>query len=71
MSLGNPITALLSRDVLIGDNFSKWKSNLNIVLVSESIRYVLTESCPPVPTANAARALKEDFWALELLQQQG
>ena len=61
MSLGNPIIALLSKDVLTGDNFSKWKSNLNIVLVSESIRYVLTESCPPVPTANAARTLKEDF----------
>ena len=61
MSLGNPIIALLSKDVLTGDNFSKWKSNLNIVLVSESIRYVLTESRPPVPTANAARTLKEDF----------
>ena len=70
MSLGNPITALLSKDVLTGDNFSKWKSNLNIVLVSESIRYVLTESRPLVAAANAAGAQRR-FWALELLQQQG
>ena len=61
MSMGNPITALLSRDVLTGDNFQKWKSNLNIVLVSESIRFVLTENRPPVPTANCSRAAKESF----------
>ena len=59
--MGNPITALLSRDVLTGDNFQKWKSNLNIVLVSESIRFVLTENRPPVPTANCSRAAKESF----------
>ena len=27
MSLGNRITALLSKDVLTGDNLSKWKSS--------------------------------------------
>ena len=61
MSMGNPITALLSRDVLTGDNFQKWKSNLNIVLVSKSIRFVLTENRPPLPTANCSRAAKESF----------
>ena len=61
MSLGNPITALLSKNVLTGDNFSKWKSNLNIMLVSGSIRYVLTKPRPHVHATNAARALKEDF----------
>ena len=48
MNMGNPITALLSRDVLIGENFKKWKSNLNIVLVSESIRFMLVGICPNV-----------------------
>ena len=47
--MSNPIMALLSKDVLTGDNFPKWKSNLNIVLVSESIRFILTEDRPPLP----------------------
>ena len=59
--MGNPITALLSRDVLTGENFQKWKSNLNIVLVSESIRFVLTETRPSAPTANSSRTVKDEF----------
>ena len=61
VSMGNPITTLLSRDVLMGENFQKWKSNLNIVLVSESIKFVLTENRPSLPSANCSRAAKESF----------
>ena len=61
MFIGNPITALLSKDVLTGENFQKWKSNLNIVLVSKSIRFVLTETRPPVPPTNCSRAIKDEF----------
>ena len=32
--MSNPIMVMLSKDVLTGENFLKWKSNLNIVLVS-------------------------------------
>lgn len=53
--------ALLSKDVLTGDNFPKWKSNLNIVLVSESIRFILTEERPPIHTLNASKNLREDY----------
>ena len=59
--MSNPIMALLSKDVLTGENFPKWKSNLNIVLVSESIRFILTEDRPPLPGPSASRNLKEDF----------
>ena len=59
--MSNPITALLSQVVLSGDNFQKWKSNLNIVLVSESIRFVLTEPRPPTPSNNTTKEGKESY----------
>ncbi|KAG6510438.1 hypothetical protein ZIOFF_028459 [Zingiber officinale] len=64
MSMGNPIMSLLPNNTLTGENFPKWKSNINIVLVSENNRFVLTEECPPVPPANATRAVRElyDRW---------
>ena len=37
MSYSNPIIALLANESLTGDNFVKWKSNVNIVLVCEKI----------------------------------
>ncbi|KAG6469160.1 hypothetical protein ZIOFF_073858 [Zingiber officinale] len=64
MSMGNPIMSLLANNTLTGENFPKWKSNINIVLVSENNRFVLTEECPPVPPANVTRAVRElyDRW---------
>ena len=59
--MSNPITALLSQVVLDGNNFQKWKSNLNIVLVSESIRFVLTEPKPPIPSSTASKEVKEAY----------
>ncbi|KAG6503613.1 hypothetical protein ZIOFF_035929 [Zingiber officinale] len=61
MSMGNPIMSLLANNTLAGENFPKWKSNINIVLVSENNRFVLTEECPPIPSANAARAIREQY----------
>ena len=52
--MANPIIALLSRTVLTGENFQKWKSDLNIVLMSENMRFILTDPCPHVPAANAS-----------------
>ena len=57
----NPIIALLSKDDLTGDNFQKWKSNLNIMLVVENIRYVLNVPKPPLPNNTATRQVKAEF----------
>ena len=59
--MSNPIIALLSKDILTGENFQKWKSNLNIVLVGENIRYILNMSRPPPPNNNATRHVKEEY----------
>ena len=60
----NPIIALLANEKLDGDNFIKWKSNINIVLICENQKFVLTEECPPEPPATASRNVREkyDLW---------
>ena len=64
MSSNNPIIALLANEKLSGDNFVKWKSNINIVLICENQKFVLTEECPPEPPANASHTVREryDSW---------
>ena len=57
MSASNPIISLLANESLIGNNFVKWKSNVNIVLVYENNRFVLIEECPVEPAAIAARSV--------------
>ena len=66
MSSSNPIIALLANEKLNGDNYIKWKSNINIVLICENQKFVLTEDCPPEPHATASRNVREkyDSWQL-------
>ena len=59
--MSNPIIALLSKEVLTGDNFQKWKSNLNIVLVRENIRYILNVHKLLVPNNTATRQVKAEY----------
>ena len=59
--MSNPIIALLSKDILTGDNFQKWKSNLNIVLAGENIKYILNVPKPPVPNNTATRQVKAEY----------
>ena len=59
--MSNPIIALLSKDVLTGENFQKWKSNLNIVLVGENIKYILSVPRPPLPNNNTTRHDKDAY----------
>ena len=61
---GNPITALLAQEKLIGENFIKWKSNMNLLLVSENYKFVLNEECPDQPSANAPKHVRDkyDVW---------
>ena len=61
MSSNNPIIGLLANEKLSGDNFVKWKSNINIVLICENQKFVLTEECPPEPSANASRTVRERY----------
>ena len=55
MSSNNPIIALLANEKLSGDNFVKWKSNINIVLIYENQKFVLIGECPSELPANASR----------------
>ncbi|KAL5569918.1 hypothetical protein UlMin_026493 [Ulmus minor] len=57
----NPLSVILSQNKLIGENFTDWKRNLNIVLISEKHKFVLLEACPPEPAANAAKAVKDAY----------
>ena len=73
----NPLSVILSQNKLIGENFTDWKRNLNIVLTSERHKFVLLEACPPEPAANAAKAVKDAYekWIVSndmsnVLQQQ-
>ena len=59
--MSNLIITLLSKDVLIRDNFPKWKCNLNIVLVGENIRYILNEPLPPIPNNTATCQVKAEY----------
>ncbi|RVW36992.1 Retrovirus-related Pol polyprotein from transposon TNT 1-94 [Vitis vinifera] len=59
--MSNPIFSLLASQVLTGENFVKWKSNVNILLINENYHFVLKEDCPPVPPANASKAVSEEY----------
>ena len=61
MSSNNPIIVLLANEKLNGDNFVKWKSNMNIVLIYENQKFVLIEECPLEAPANAARNVREKY----------
>ena len=57
MSSNNPVIPLLANEKLSGDNFVKWKSKINIVLICDNKKFVLIEECPPKPPANASRTV--------------
>ncbi|KAL5554262.1 hypothetical protein UlMin_041663 [Ulmus minor] len=57
--MSSPIIAILGNETLTSDNFIKWKSNMNIVLICENYKYVLMEECPLAPAANATRIVRD------------
>ena len=59
MSSNYHIIALLTNEQLSGDNFVKWKSNINIVLICENQKFVLTKECPTGPPVNTSRTVRE------------
>ena len=61
ITMNYPIVAILSSVKLNGKNFVKWKSNMSLVLICENYKFVFTEECPPKPTANATRTVRETY----------
>ncbi|XP_062099814.1 uncharacterized protein LOC133805661 [Humulus lupulus] len=57
----NPIISLLSKELLTGENFMKWKSNINIVLIGDNSKFVMTEAEPDFPGENASKAVREKY----------
>ena len=57
----NLIFSLLATKKLIGDNFAKRKKNMNIILMLDNLKFVLTEKCPPQPVANANKSQKDAY----------
>ncbi|XP_062100223.1 uncharacterized protein LOC133806106 [Humulus lupulus] len=45
----NLIISLLSKELLTGENFPNWKSNINIVFIGDNSKFVMAEVCPDVP----------------------
>ncbi|VFQ82608.1 unnamed protein product [Cuscuta campestris] len=55
------LRSILDKDKLNGSNFLDWQTNLVIVLQLEKKECVLKRAIPPVPAANASRAIKDTY----------
>ena len=66
-AMSSALLSILANDKLTGDNYTKWKNNINAILVTKDLKFVLTEECPPQPATNAARIVREAYkkWILE------
>ena len=52
--MSTALLQIIANDKLTGDNYAKWKHNINAILVTKDLKFVLMEDCPPTPTANVA-----------------
>ncbi|XP_062086390.1 uncharacterized protein LOC133792496 [Humulus lupulus] len=57
----NPIVSLLSNELLTRENFMKWKSNINTVLIGNNSKFVMTETEPGFPKENASKAVQKKY----------
>src|SRR5215813_7246316 len=55
----SPIISILSNDELTGENYVKWKSNMNAILVYEDLKFILMEECPPESARNASQTARD------------
>ena len=60
-NISNTIFAFLTSQILTGENFVTWKSNMNILLIRENYHFVRRDDSPPVPPANATRTVTEQY----------
>ena len=49
----NPLAVILKENKLDGTNYIDWKRNLDIVLIAEDYKFVLTDLCLPKPHEGA------------------
>ena len=52
---------ILNQNKLTGSNYVDWKINLDIVLITEEHKYVLTQPCPSFPSLDAPSKEKSDM----------
>ncbi|XP_062085567.1 uncharacterized protein LOC133791664 [Humulus lupulus] len=57
----NPIISPLSKELLIEENFPKWNSNINIVLIGNNSKFVMTEVFPDVPGDLSSKESREKY----------
>ena len=59
LAMSSALLQILSNDKLTRDNYTKWKNNINAILVTKDLKFMLTEECPPQPATNATRNVRE------------
>ncbi|XP_038874884.1 uncharacterized protein LOC120067387 [Benincasa hispida] len=62
--MSNTIIQLLASEKFNGEGYSKWKSNINTILVVDDLRFVLTKECLLVPSSTATQNVRDvyDTW---------
>ena len=57
----NPLVVILKENKLTEPNYIEWKRNLNLVLIAQEYKFVLTEVCPPTPGSDSSKEEVEAF----------
>ena len=57
----NPLSIILKENKLTGPNYIDWKRNLNLVLIAEEYKFVLTYMCPPTLDNNSSHEEVESY----------
>ena len=52
------LIVLLTNEILTRQNYATWKSNLNMILVIDDLRFVLIEVCPQILARNATQTIR-------------
>ncbi|KAL5834793.1 hypothetical protein ACOSQ3_014390 [Xanthoceras sorbifolium] len=57
--MSSALISIIANEKLTRDNYTKWKHNINAIMIYKDVKFVFTEECTPNPTANASRTIKE------------
>ncbi|XP_062089227.1 uncharacterized protein LOC133795782 [Humulus lupulus] len=57
----NPIISLMSKELLTGENFMKWNSNIKTVLINDKSKFVMIKNKLDFPRENAMRTVREKY----------
>ena len=61
MASFSPLVVILNQNKLIGSEYVDWKRNLEIVLIAEEHKCVLTQQCPKFPSLDAPLKEKQRY----------